>query len=204
MLPNAHDLANKLIHDAGYIGVYLLTALGNVGIPTGIEFVVMTAAALTSLGKLPGNAFTVGTVAVAGELTGAAVMYTAGHFGGRRFLERYGHIIGVTQKSISHVEQFFQQYGRYAVFLARFIPFVRGLDGLPAGVAKMHPLKFFGATLVGSSVFCYGLAFAGVKLAKQPALAAAIERYSMWGLLIPVVILIVVLARRFAASRNPS
>jgi len=157
---------------------------------------------LTTLGKLPGNAFTVGTVAVAGELTGAAVIYTAGHFGGRRFLERYGHIIGVTKKSISRVEYFFERYGIYAVFTLRFIPFVRGLDGLPAGVAKMHPLKFFSATLVGSSLFCYSLAVAGVKLAKQPALVAAIERHSMWGLLIPVVIVIVVLVRRLAAGRN--
>jgi membrane protein DedA with SNARE-associated domain len=200
VLPNPHDLASRLIHDAGYIGVYLLTAIGNVGIPTGIEFVVVTAAALTTLGKLPGNAFTVGTVAVLGELTGAAVMYSAGYFGGRRFLARYGHLIGVTQKSLSRVEHFFERYGRYAVFLARFVPFVRGLDGLPAGVAKMHPLKFFGATLAGSSIFCYSLAVLGVRLAKQPTLAAAIERYAMWGLLIPVAVVVFVVVRRLTAK----
>jgi membrane protein DedA with SNARE-associated domain len=200
VLPNPHDLASRLIHDAGYIGVYLLTAIGNVGIPTGIEFVIVTAAALTTLGKLPGNAFTVGTVSVLGELTGAAVMYSAGYFGGRRFLARYGHLIGVTQSSLSRVEHFFERYGRYAVFLARFVPFVRGLDGLPAGVAKMHPLKFFGATLAGSSIFCYSLAVLGVRLAKQPTLAAAIERYAMWGLLIPVAVVVFVVVRRLTAK----
>jgi len=200
VLPNAHDLANRLIHDVGYFGVYLLTALGNMGIPTGIEFVVLSAAALTTIGKLPGNALIVGAVAVAGELTGAAVMYAAGYFGGRRFLERYGRFVGVTKESILRVERFFKRYGRYAVFAARFIPFVRGLDGLPAGVAKMHPLKFFGATLAGSCVFCFGLAIAGVKLAKQPMLAASIERYAMWGLLIPVVIVLFVIVRRLVAN----
>jgi membrane protein DedA with SNARE-associated domain len=194
-----HDLATKLIHDGGYVGVYALLALGNLGIPTGVEFVILTAGALTTLGTLPGNAFIVGSVAVAGELTGAAAMYSAGYFGGRRFITRYGHILGVTKKSLDRVENFFERYGRYAVFLARFVPFVRGLDGLPAGVAKMHPLKFFGATLLGLSVFCYSLAVLGVRLAKQPALAAAIERYSMWGLLIPVVVVIVVVVRRSAA-----
>jgi len=196
---NMHDLATKLIHDGGYVGVYVLLAMGNLGIPTGVEFVILTAGALTTLGTLPGNAFTVGSVAVGGELTGAAAMYSAGYFGGRRFLARYGHVVGVTKKSLDRVETFFERYGRYAVFLARFVPFVRGLDGLPAGVAKMHPLKFFGATLLGSSVFCYSLAALGVKLAKQPALAAAIERYSMWGLVIPVVVVIVVVVRRSTA-----
>jgi membrane protein DedA with SNARE-associated domain len=198
MLPNTHDLAAKLIHDVGYLGVYALVAIGNLGIPTGIEFVILTAGALTTLGKLPGNAFTVGTVAVVGELTGAAAMYSAGYFGGRRFIARYGHVVGITKKSLDRVEQFFEHYGRYAVFLARFVPFVRGLDGVPAGVAKMHPLKFFGATLLGSSLFCYSLAAVGVRLAKQPALVGAIERYAVWGLLVPVVVVVVVLVRRRA------
>ena len=199
MLPNSHDLAAKLIHDVGYLGVYALVAIGNLGIPTGIEFVIVTAGALTTLGKLPGNAFTVGTVAVVGELTGAAAMYSAGYFGGRRFIARYGHVVGVTKTSLERVEHFFDHYGRYAVFLARFVPFVRGLDGLPAGVAKMHPLKFFGATLAGSSLFCYSLAVLGVRLAKQPALAAGIERYALWALLVPLGVIVVVLLRRAAA-----
>jgi membrane protein DedA with SNARE-associated domain len=199
MLPNTHDVATKLIHHVGYLGEYALVAIGNLGIPTGIEFIILTAGALTTLGTLPGNAFTVGTVAVAGELTGAAAMYSAGYFGGRRFIARYGHVVGVTKASLDRVEQFFEHYGRYAVFLARFVPFVRGLDGLPAGVAKMHPLKFFGATLIGSSLFCYSLAALGVRLAKQPTLAAAIERNSFWGLLIPLAVIGVVLVRRRGA-----
>ncbi|GAC1595490.1 MAG: hypothetical protein NVS3B28_26720 [Candidatus Velthaea sp.] len=114
--------------------------VGNLGIPTGTEFVLTLAGALTRAHELSGNVLTVGTVAMAGEITGGTIMYVAAYHGGRPLVTSYGRSVGIRERPIAHAESFFKRFGVVAVFLARFVPFARGLDAVPAGIARMHPV----------------------------------------------------------------
>jgi membrane protein DedA with SNARE-associated domain len=47
------------------------------------------------------------------------------------------------------------------VFLCRFIPVIRGVSSLPAGISRMQKRYFFAYTAAGSAIFCFGLVFLG-------------------------------------------
>ena len=135
---------------------------GNVGMPAGTELVVPAAGALAAEGHLvPSSWFVVGAVATVAEVCGAGVLYAIGYYGGEPFVHRYGKYIGFREHELARVHAFFERYGKKTVFICRFIPFVRGVASLPAGLSRMRKRFFFSYTIAGSLIFCFGLAALG-------------------------------------------
>lgn len=157
-----HDL---IVH-FGYAGLFLVVMLGNLGMPAALEIMVPTAGGLAAQGHLAPVAGVAGWIVVAivatvGELLGAAILYTIGFYGGLPFVHRYGRYIRFNQHEYDRVHAFFERYGRPTVFWARFIPFIRGVSSLPAGISRMPKRYFFSYTLLGSAIFCFGLSYLG-------------------------------------------
>jgi membrane protein DedA with SNARE-associated domain len=157
-----HDL---VVH-FGYAGLFVVVVLGNLGMPAALEVMVPTAGGLAAqghlapVGPLPGW-IVVALVATFGELIGATILYTIGYYGGLPFVHRYGKYIRFNQHEYDRVHAFFERYGRPTVFWCRFVPFVRGVSSLPAGISRMQKRYFFSYTLLGSAIFCFGLAYLG-------------------------------------------
>ncbi len=87
---------------------------------------------------------------------------------------------------------FFDRWGTFAVFLCRFIPVVRGLSPFVAGVAAMNLLSFYLWTLLGSAIFCGGLALLGNTLGVHVNLILpALHR---WGYAILVAAIVIAIA----------
>ncbi len=61
---------------------------------------------------------------------------------------------------------FYERYGNETVFICRFIPFIRGIASLPAGISQMQKRYFFTYTALGSAIFCFGLALLGQPLGR--------------------------------------
>jgi membrane-associated protein len=63
---------------------------------------------------------------------------------------RYGSWLGVTSARLDQAHQFFEQHGASAVLVSRFVPVVRILTGIIAGITNM-PFKQFATynTLAG-------------------------------------------------------
>ncbi|HEY4442340.1 MAG TPA: DedA family protein [Candidatus Elarobacter sp.] len=157
-----HDL---IIH-FGYVGLFFVVLLGNLGMPAALEIMVPTAGGLAAQGHLPAIGplagwVVVGTIALCGELVGTSIFYAIGYYGGLPFVHRYGKYIRFRQHEYDRVHAFFVKYGRSTVFWCRFIPFIRGFSSLPAGISRMPKRWFFLYTLLGSAVFCFGLAYLG-------------------------------------------
>ena len=157
-----HDL---VVH-FGYVGLFIVMMLGNMGAPAGTEIVMPTAGALAAQGHLPGYFLLPGWICVAivgavAEVVGASILYTIGYYGGEPVLERYGKYIGFKQKELARVHGFYERHGTQTVFWCRFIPFIRGVASFPAGVARMQKRYFVTYTALGSIIFCFGLAFLG-------------------------------------------
>ena len=55
-------------------------------------------------------------------------------------------------------------HGRGTIFVARFVPVVRHLISIPAGVGSMNLAKFCIFTLIGGTIWNTILLFAGIKL----------------------------------------
>jgi membrane protein DedA with SNARE-associated domain len=157
-----HDL---VVH-FGYAGLFVVVVLGNLGMPAALEVMVPTAGGLAAQGHLApvgplAGWIVVAVVATCGELLGAAILYTIGFYGGLPFVHRYGRYIRFSQHEYDRVHAFFERYGRPTVFWCRFIPFVRGVSSLPAGISRMQKRYFFTYTLLGSAIFCFGLSYLG-------------------------------------------
>ena len=80
---------------------------------------------------------------------------------------KYGKLLRIKQKNIEMADKWFDQKGNKTVFFCRFVPIVRSLISIPAGMSEMPIIKFMIYTVSGSLIWnaaliCVG-AFAGDK-----------------------------------------
>jgi membrane protein DedA with SNARE-associated domain len=186
-----HDLAIALIDHYGYGGLFVALVLANVGAPIGAEIITVFAGGLTATGHLPFLWLTI-LVAVLGEVVGATIGYLIGRFGGRPLVDRYGRYLHLTHENLDKVHAFFERYGSFSVFICRFIPVIRGIVAIPAGLAEMNLAHFYFWYTAGSLIFCGGLILLGSALGKH--MDAVTPLLHKGGLVVLVVALIVIVA----------
>jgi membrane protein DedA with SNARE-associated domain len=149
-----------LIDTYGYLGLFVALALGNMAVPIGTEVILPAAGALTATGHLSSLWLTI-AVALAGELAGGSVGYAVGRFGGVPLIERYGKYVHFTHARLMAMHGFFERWGTFAIFICRFLPVLRGIAAVPAGIAEMNLGLFYLWTFLGSLIFCTGLILLG-------------------------------------------
>jgi membrane protein DedA with SNARE-associated domain len=153
----------------GYPLIALLMALESTLIPIPSELIIPFAAqrahATGSL-SLPGIILA-GTI---GSWVGATIMYWTSRMAGRPLVLRYGPYFMLKEAKVHAAERWAAQFGSFGVFVARLLPVVRHLIGLPMGIVKMNFLKYSIFTLVGSCAWCVVLTWVGVVAGKDQAL----------------------------------
>lgn len=202
-----HDLVVHL----GYPGLFIVMFLGNIGTPVGTEVVMPTAGALAAQGHFPGLGSLPGWILVAivgtvGEICGATTLYQVGYHGGLPFVHRYGKYVGFKERELGHVQRFFAKFGHWAVFLARFVPFVRGVASLPAGLSRMSLPLFLFSTAIGSAIFCFGLAYLGQMAGNHlDAITAVLHKAALLIVVVVVVLIVaaVVVIRARGKKKDP-
>jgi membrane protein DedA with SNARE-associated domain len=173
------DFFLNLIHHAGYAGLFVAMTLANIGAPVGSEIVLPAAGVAAQKGALS-NVWLVIAVAVLAELFGQSIAYAVGRFGGRPFIDRYGTYVRFHHAELEKVHGFFERYGKFAIFICRFVPVIRGIVGIPAGIAEMPLGPFYFWTFLGSLIFCGGLVLAGHALgAHAPEVIDGVKKYAI-------------------------
>jgi membrane protein DedA with SNARE-associated domain len=193
-----------LIDHYGYVGLFVALVLGNFGVPIGSEIVLPVAGALTATGHLPALWMTV-LVALAGELAGGSVGYAIGRFGGVPLIERYGRYIHFTHDRLLRVHRFFERWGSFAIFVCRFLPFIRGVAAIPAGIAEMNLALFYLWTFLGSLIFCTFLVLIGNAFGEHlDAIIPLLHRGGYVVLAVAVIFVAAIVAMRFWGRRRPA
>ncbi|HET9096961.1 MAG TPA: DedA family protein [Candidatus Baltobacteraceae bacterium] len=197
----------NLLHHAGYGGLFVVMTLANIGAPIGSEVVLPAAGAMVAKGLLSSIWLAI-AVAVLAELAGQSIGYAIGRFGGRPFVDRYGKYVRFHHAELERVEKFFARYGKFAIFICRFIPVIRGIVGIPAGIAEMPLGAFYFWTFCGSLIFCGGLILTGNALGTHShEVIAAVQKYALLIIalaVVAVVIFLFVQSRRGRVQRKPS
>ena len=150
----------------GYWGVTLLMAMESSIIPVPSEVVVPPAAILASQ---PGGGMSFWGVVAAGTVgsyLGSCVMYAVSLWLGRPFILAYGKWFFMPPHKVEKAERFMNRYSVSGIFFSRFLPVVRHLISIPAGVAKVNFVSFSGATILGSAIWCAVLAWFGDKVGR--------------------------------------
>jgi uncharacterized membrane protein YdjX (TVP38/TMEM64 family) len=177
--------------DGGYTVVALLMAIESSVVPLPSELIIPPAA---HLAVTTGQLSLAGIVAAAtvGSWLGASVMYAIARHLGRPVVERFGRYVLISPETLARAERWAASFGPYGVFVARLLPVIRHLIGLPAGLVRMSFLRYSLATLVGSAIWSTVLVVVGVAAGQDSALLAGdLHRVTIWilGLLIVLAML---------------
>ncbi len=149
----------------GYVAIAVLMAAENACIPIPSELILGFAGFLIFSGQLSfGPALLAGMV---GGLAGSIFAYAVGHYGGRQFVDTYGHYILVKPSHVDIAQNWFDKYGLKAVFFSRMLPVVRTFISLPAGFAHVDMKKFVLCTIAGSLPWTALILTAGVALGQS-------------------------------------
>jgi membrane protein DedA with SNARE-associated domain len=142
-------------------------------------------------------------VATVAAILGDNLGFAIGHFGGRPLAERFGRYVFLTPQRLDRAEAFFDTHGGKVVTVARFIEGLRQANGLLAGIAGMHWLKFLAYNALGAvlwvGVWCTAGYFAGEHVAE---IYEAFERYKWYAIGAAVVVVAIVIWLRVRRSRS--
>lgn len=165
MLESITHALQGLIRDIGLSGVFFLIFLESTLVPIPSLLVMPFAGYLAQQGAFPlYAALAVNSLAA---LAGSFTSYWLGASGGAPLIKQYGKYILVRPQDLAKTEVYFQRHGAWTVLIARFIPVVRHIISLVAGVARMPLRSFAVQTFVGSTIWGGGLIIAGYQLGQH-------------------------------------
>ena len=162
------------------LGAWYLAALKTTGYPLIVAFMALE----SSIFPLPSElvippaahlAHTTGQfsywgIVLAGTIgswIGAAAMYWASRWAGRPIVLRYGKYFFVPEEKVHAAERWAERFGSFGVFIARLLPVVRHLIGVPMGIVKMDFKLYSLFTIVGSAIWCSVLCVLGVQIGAE-------------------------------------
>jgi len=98
-----------------------------------------------------------------------------GYWGGRPAVMKVGRYLLLNHEDLEWTERWFARHGAWTIFVSRFIPVVRHLISIPAGLGKMKLVPFCIYTLIGATLWNSFLLACGYKLRQNWKL---VETYS--------------------------
>lgn len=153
------------ISTLGYGGIMLLMAIESACIPLPSEIIMPFSGYLVFRGE-----FALWLVTLSGAVgcvLGSLAAYWVGARGGRPLAEKYGRYILVSQHDLALADRWFDRHGDIIILIGRLLPVIRTFIAFPAGVARMPLLKFIVYTFIGSLVWCWALAWIGLRLGEH-------------------------------------
>lgn len=186
----------SVMNKFGYLGVMLLIAIENIFPPIPSEVILTFGGFMT---KQPNSSLTILGVIVfstIGSIVGALVLYYIGKILNKERLEKIvsgkiGKVLRVKPKDIESADHWFDTKGNKTVFFCRFIPIVRSLISIPAGMSEMPMPKFLIYTTIGSAIWNTILVIIGSVVGKNwEKVVAVIDKYSKVVLILLIVLFV--------------
>ncbi len=158
------DLIIEIMNNFGYIGVFLLIAIENVFPPIPSEVILLFGGFMTTFTNM--NIIGVIIASTLGSLLGAIILYYIGKILNKERLKKIitskpGKLLRLTPEDIDKADKWFDTKGNKTVFFCRFIPVIRSLISIPAGMSEMPMKKFLIYTTAGSLIWNSALTIAG-------------------------------------------
>lgn len=137
-----------------YIEIFIALGLGIVGLPVPDETLMAYAGFLVFQGKL--NYLYTILVAFTGTSCGITIGYALGKTLGNPFIKKYASKMRVNPDDIQNAENFYNRYGKFALFIGYFVPGVRHLTAIFAGASLKECAKEGSAKIItkASVTFC--------------------------------------------------
>lgn len=165
-----------LIAQGGYWAIGFLMALENIFPPIPSELIMGLGGVGVGNGRF--SAILLVMVGTFGTVVGNYFWFMIGRHWDeddvRNFVRKHGRWLTLDVAAVNKIDRIFDERGQWVVFFARFIPNIRTLISVPAGLFGMTHKRFILATSAGAAVWNSALVFAGYQLEQN---VTDIEKY---------------------------
>ncbi|WP_079509072.1 DedA family protein [Mesobacillus jeotgali] len=155
-----------IMSEYGYMGILFLIALENIFPPIPSEVILTFGGFMTTTTNL--SILGVVVSATAGSVLGAIILYIIGLQLDvnrlEKIVKRWGHILRIKISDIHKADAWFDKYGPWTVFFCRFVPLIRSLISIPAGMSNMNIGLFLVFTTVGTLIWNIVLVYLGASV----------------------------------------
>lgn len=190
------NLIIGIMNKYGYIGISLLILIENIFPPIPSELILTFGGFMT----IESNMTILGVIIAStiGSVVGAIILYYLGMILNKERLikivkSKYGKLLRIKPKDIESADHWFDTKGNKTVFFCRFIPIVRSLISIPAGMSEMAMPKFLIYTIAGSLIWNSVLTIIGAKVGDNwESILGIFDRFSNIVLILLIVIFILI------------
>lgn len=195
-----------VIEQFGYLGVFFLILIENVFPPIPSEVILLFSGFFSTYTNL--SVFYMIFASTIGSLFGAIILYYIGKIFNKNRLKKIvrskiGKILFLKEKNIDKADEWFDKKGDKCVFFCRFVPIVRSLISVPAGMSEMPMLKFIVYTICGSMIWNTVLICAGYKLGDNwKYFLSILDKYKLLVIIIFIIVFIYVIIKFYRKRRK--
>ena len=150
----------------GYVSVFILMALESASLPVPSEVVLPLAGYFVVQGAM--NFWAAIAVSTVASLFGALVDYFLARWLGRPFALGLLRLFKLHRDLLDRAEAWFERSAQWTVFVARFVPGLRTVISLPAGLFEMDFTPFVYMTVAGCFLWSLVLVYAGTLVGSAP------------------------------------
>ena len=192
------EMIIEIMNNFGYLGVFLLIAIENVFPPIPSEVILLFGGFMTTFSDM--NIVGVIIASILGSILGAIVLYYIGKILNKERLKKIitskpGKILRLKPEDIDKADNWFDTKGNKTVFFCRFVPIIRSLISIPAGMSEMPMKKFLIYTTAGSLIWNAALTIAGSIVGENwTSIVDIMDQYSHIILVLLIIIFIVAVA----------
>ena len=189
------EIIISLMEQFGYLGILLLIMIENVFPPIPSEVILCFGGFMTTKSNL--TILGVIMASTIGSILGAIILYFIGKLLNKERLikivsGKIGKILRLKKKDIEIADKWFDTKGAITVFFCRFIPIVRSLISIPAGMSEMPFAKFLVLTTLGTTIWNTVLTVLGSIMGKKwTVVTEIIDKYATIVLILLVIAFVV-------------
>lgn len=133
------DLLNYLVSlflEHGYLAVFSVLLLCGFGLPIPEDITLVAGGVISGMENSESQIHLMFLTGMLGVMVGDSIMFLAGYFQGEKILRTKLVSRIVTPERYEAVQKQFEKYGRWVVFMARFMPGLRAAIFMTAGISK--------------------------------------------------------------------
>lgn len=190
------EIIIEIMNNFGYIGIMFLIAIENIFPPIPSEVILTFGGFATTMKGATINVPGVIIASTIGAIIGALVLYFIGRILKKeRLIKIANGKIGKTLKfkpeDIEKASNWFDKRGTITVFFCRFIPIIRSLISIPAGINGMNIPKFLLFTTLGTIIWNTVLTILGATLGEN--WTKIVDIVDMYGNIVLILIIILLI-----------
>lgn len=191
------EIIMEIMNNFGYLGIMFLIFIENIFPPIPSEVILTFGGFATTLPSSEINVVGVIVFSTIGAVIGALALYLIGRILKKERLMKLvegkvGKTLRFKPEDIEKADVWFNKHGNATVFFCRFIPIIRSLISIPAGINGMNIPKFLLFTTIGTLIWNSVLTILGSVLGENwTKIADIVDLYGNIVLVLIIVLFVI-------------